>query len=162
MPTIWRRGYMNAYEDEYQGWNITAEAAWKLFAARPWLSGQFVWTGFDYRGEPSVQDWPCILAPFGIMDLCGFPKDIFFYYQSWWSDRTVVHLLPHWNWAGKEGQEIDVRCYSNCEEVELFLNGESLGRKPMAKNSDLRWRVKYAPGTLLAKGYKNGSSRGGG
>jgi beta-galactosidase len=152
------RGYMNAYEDEYRGWNITAEAAWKIFAARPWLSGQFVWTGFDYRGEPSVQDWPCNIAPFGIVDLCGFPKDVFFYYQSWWSDRTVLHLFPHWNWAGKEGQDIYVRCYSNCEEVELFLNGESLGRKRMSKNSDLRWKVKYAPGALVAKGYKNGQA----
>jgi beta-galactosidase len=145
-------GYMNAYEDG----SVTAETAWKIFAARPWLSGEFVWTGFDYLGEPAVQHWPCILCPFGIMDLCGFPKDNFFYYQSWWSDQTVLHLFPHWNWAGKEGRDIDVRCYSNCEEVELFLNGESLGRKPMSKNSHLQWMVKYAPGTLLAKGYKNG------
>jgi beta-galactosidase len=90
------------------------------------------------------------------MDTCGFPKDNFFYYQACWSDHPVVHLLPHWNWAGKEGQEIDVRCYSNCEEVELFLNGQSLGRKPMPKNSHLQWMVKYAPGALSARGYKGG------
>ncbi len=150
------RGYVSAYDDNAPPWATTAEYWWKIFAARPWLSGGFVWTGFDYRGEPTPYSWPCINSHFGIMDTCGFAKDNFYYYQSWWSDRTVLHLLPHWNWPGKEGQEIDVRCLSNCQEVELFLNGQSLGRKTMPANSHLQWMVKYAPGVLSAKGYKDG------
>jgi beta-galactosidase len=150
------RGYVSAYDDNAPPWANTAEFWWKIYAVRPWLSGGFVWTGFDYRGEPTPYGWPCINSHFGILDTCGFPKDNFYYYQSWWSDRTVLHVLPHWNWPGKEGQDIDVRCLSNCEEVELFLNGESLGRKKMPLNSELRWTVKYTPGTLLAKGYKAG------
>jgi beta-galactosidase len=91
------------------------------------------------------------------MDTCGFAKDNFYYYQAWWGDRPALHLLPHWNWAGKEGQDIDVRCFGNCDEVELFLNGQSLGRKPMSHNSHLQWTVKYQPGTLLARGYSGGA-----
>ncbi|HEY3915113.1 MAG TPA: beta-galactosidase GalA [Verrucomicrobiae bacterium] len=150
------RGYVSAYDDNAPSWANTAEFWWKIFDARPWLSGGFVWTGFDYRGEPTPYGWPCINSHFGILDTCGFAKDNFYYYQSWWSDRTVLHILPHWNWPGKEGQDIDVRCLSNCEEVELFLNGESQGRKKMPANSHLNWTVKYTPGTLLAKGYKDG------
>ena len=86
----------------------------------------------------------------------GFPKDNFYYYQAWWSDKKVLHLLPHWNWTGKEGQSIDVRCFSNLDEVELFLNGASLGRMTMPKNSHLQWMVPYAAGTIMARGYKNG------
>ena len=117
----------------------------ELLRPRPWLSGGFVWTGFDYRGEPTPYWWPCINSHFGIMDTCGFPKDNFYYYQSWWGNQPVLHLLPHWNWPGREGQEIDVRALSNCEEVELFLNGESLGRKQMKPNSELRWNVQDVP-----------------
>src|SRR5262249_52371775 len=101
--------------------------------------------------------WPCINSHFGIMDTCGFAKDDLYYYKAWWGDRPVVHVVPHWNWPGKEGQDVDVRCFANCDEVELFLNGQSLGRKPMKKNSHLRWNVKYTPGTLLAKGYNGGN-----
>jgi beta-galactosidase len=144
------RGYQTAYD---AAGTETAEYWWSFYAVRPWLSGGFAWTGFDYRGENS---WPCINAHYGIMDTCGFPKDNFYYYQSWWSDKTVLHLLPHWNWAGKEGQNMDVRCFSNCEEVELFLNGVSLGKKAMPRNSHLQWTVPYAPGALSAKGYKAG------
>ena len=151
-----QRGYVSSYDDNAPPWATTAEFWWKIFAARPWLSGGFVWTGFDYRGEPTPYSWPCINSHFGIMDTCGFAKDNFYYYQSWWSERTVLHLLPHWNWAGKEGQDIDVRCLSNCQEVELFLNGQSLGRKSMPANSHLQWTVKYAPGVVLAKGFKDG------
>ncbi len=152
------RGYVSAYDDNAPAWANTAEFWWKIYAARPWLSGGFVWTGFDYRGEPTPYEWPCINSHFGILDTCGFAKDNFYYYQSWWSDRTVLHVLPHWTWPGKEGQDIDVRCLSNCEEVELFLNGESLGRKKMPRNSELKWTVKYTSGTLLATGYKGGQA----
>ena len=131
----------------------TAESWWSYFADRPWLSGAFVWTGFDYRGEPTPYWWPCINSHFGILDTCGFPKDNFYYYQSWWTTNTVLHLLPHWNWPGKEGQEIRVEAFSNCKQVELFLNGASLGKQAMKPNSKLDWQVKYAPGTLSAKGF---------
>ncbi len=151
-----QRGYVSAYDTNVTAWSNTAERWWSYFHARPWLSGGFVWTGFDYRGEPTPYGWPCINSHFGILDLCGFPKDNFYYYQSWWSDKTVLHLLPHWNWPGKEGQEIEVWAHSNCEEVELFLNGQSLGRQTMNKDSHLKWRVKYAPGVISAKGYRGG------
>ena len=151
------RGYVSAYDDNWEPWSNTAEQWWSYFADRPWLTGGFIWTGFDYRGEPTPYGWPCVNSHFGILDTCGFPKDLFWYYQAWWTKQPVLHLLPHWNWAGRDGQEIDVRAESNCEEVELFLNGQSLGRKPMKRNSELKWTVKYAPGTLSAKGYNGGN-----
>jgi beta-galactosidase len=146
-------GYVAAYDVVWPGWTTTAESWWSFFAVRPWLSGAFVWTGFDYRGEPTPYWWPCINSHFGILDTCGFPKDVFYYYQSWWTTNTVLHLLPHWNWAGREGQEILVEAFSNCKQVELFLNGASLGKQAMKPNSKLSWQVKYAPGTLSAKGF---------
>ncbi len=147
------RGYVSAYDVNAPSWANLAEEWWTVFADRPWLSGGFVWTGFDYRGEPTPYSWPCINSHFGILDVCGFPKDNFYYYQAWWTTNPVLHLLPHWNWAGKEGQEIRVDALSNCKQVELFLNGESLGKQAMKTNSKLSWKVKYAPGTLSAKGF---------
>lgn len=120
------------------------------------MAGGYVWTGFDYRGEPTPYGWPCVSSHFGIMDMCGFPKDSYYYYTSWWGSKPVVHLLPHWNWQGKEGQPIDVWCHSNADKVELFLNGKSLGTKDVPRLSHLEWKVPYAPGTLMAKGYRNG------
>jgi beta-galactosidase len=90
------------------------------------------------------------------MDTCGFPKDTYFYYQAWWTSKTVLHLFPHWNWPGREGQPIAVWVYSNCDDVELFVNGKTLGRQSMPPFGHLEWQVNYAPGTLLARGYKNG------
>jgi beta-galactosidase len=148
--------HLTAYDVNKPSWAVLAEESWTHYAARPWVGGLFQWTGFDYRGEETPFYWPAISSQFGILDTCGFPKDNFYYYQAWWSDHPVLHLLPHWNWPGKEGQEIDVWCHGNCDEVELFLNGESQGRKTMKPNSHLQWKVKYAPGTLLARGYKNG------
>ena len=118
--------------------------------------GGFVWTGFDYRGEPTPYTWPCINSHFGIMDVCGFPKNLYYYYQSWWTGQPVLHINPNWNWKGKEGQPVEVACYSNMETVELFLNGKSLGKKTMTRNSHLSWMVNYEPGTLKAIGWKNG------
>ncbi len=141
-----RRGYVSARQLAIEKW-------WQIFAARPWLSGAFIWTGFDYRGEPSPYRWPCISSHFGLLDTCGFPKDDAYYFQSCWTTKPMVHLLPHWNWAGQEGQEIEVDAFSNCQEVELFLNGQTLGRQPMPPNGHLSWQVKYAAGTLSAKGY---------
>ncbi len=148
-----QRGYVSAYDVNAPSWANTAEEWWKVFDARPWLSGGFVWTGFDYRGEPTPYSWPCINSHFGILDTCGFWKDIAYYYEAWWTTNTVLHLLPHWNWPGKEGQDIDVWAFSNCKQVELFLNGQSLGRQTMPHDGHLAWPVKYEPGTLSAKGY---------
>ncbi len=142
-----------AYDVNAPDWAETAEEAWQAVAERPWMAGGFVWSGFDYRGEPTPFEWPAVSSQYAILDTCGFPKDVYYYYQSWWTDQPVLHLFPHWNWTGKEGQDIDVWCYSNCKQVELFLNGQSLGRKTMRRYSHLEWQVKYAPGTLSAKGY---------
>ncbi len=151
------KGYVTSYDFELPGWGKPAREWVPFFENRPFLAGTFSWTGFDYRGEPYPHDkWPCISSNFGTLDTCGFPKDTFYYFQSWWTSKTVLHLLPHWNWPGKEGQEIDVWCYSNCDEVELFLNDQSLGRKAMPRLGHLSWMVPYAPGLLLAKGYKRG------
>jgi beta-galactosidase len=149
-------GYVSAYDDNSPTWSNTAKQWWSFFDARPWLSGGFVWTGFDYRGEPTPYGWPCINSHFGILDTCGFPKDNFWNYQAWWTPEPVLHLLPHWSWPGREGQAIDVRALSNCDDVELFLDGKSLGRQTMKRASELAWKVAYHPGTLSAKGYKGG------
>lgn len=148
--------YLSAYDIQKPDCRHTAEASIKYYTARPWIAGMFFWTGFDYRGEEAPFGWPNVSSNFGIMDVCGFPKDVFYYLQSCWANKPMVHLLPHWNWRGKEGQNIDVWAYSNCKEVELFLNGRSLGKKTTPKNSHLQWTVKYEPGTLLAKGYTDG------
>jgi beta-galactosidase len=132
------------------------ETGWKHYAARPYLAGVFFWTGFDYRGEPNPFGWPQAGSQSGILDTCGFPKDSFYYLKSWWTDQPVLHLFPHWNWPGREGQEIAIQCDSNCDEIELSLNGRSLGRKTLERNSHLEWKVRYAPGTLLAQGFRNG------
>ncbi len=150
------RGYMSDYDEHATNWGATAEHWWRFYAQRPWLAGAFVWTGFDYRGEPTPYSWPCINSHFGIMDMCGFPKNVFYYYQAWWSDRDVLHLAPHWNWTGKEGKKIKVWCESNCDRVELFLNGRSLGNKAMEINGHLEWDVPYEPGTLKAQGWRQG------
>ena len=149
-------GHTNAYGENLPGWGSTPEAMLKYWGDRPYVSGVFVWTGYDYRGEPLPYNWPCVNANFGIMDLCGFPKDIYYYYRAWWSNAQVLHVLPHWNWEGNEGQTIDVRCFGNSEAVELLLNGRSLGTKKMQRKSQLRWEVAYEPGRLEARGYSEG------
>jgi beta-galactosidase len=151
-------GHLTAYDLNQPGWGSLAEESWTHYAARPYVAGQFQWTGFDYRGEPTPFGWPNISSHFGILDLCGFPKDNFYYYQAWWSGKPVLHLYPHWNWKGREGKPIDVWVDSNCEEVELTLNGVSLGRKKMPVNSHLVWQVPYAPGALVATGYSGGKA----
>ena len=151
--------YLSAYDvTKPRCRDNTAEKSMKYYEARPWIAGMFFWTGFDYRGEPSPFEWPTISSNFGIVDTCGFPKDVFYYFQSSWTDKPMLHLLPHWNWPDKTGQDIAVWCFSNCKEVELFLNGQSLGKKQMPQNSHLQWSVKYEPGTLSAKGYDAGGN----
>jgi beta-galactosidase len=138
----------------------TAESTLKAIKNAPWVAGQFVWTGFDYIGEPSPFPWPSASSYYGIVDLCGFPKDRYFLYQSQWTDKPMVHILPHWNWQGFEGLEIPIWCYSNCESVELFLNGKSLGEKKFSSTEDLHllWKVPYAPGILKAVAKNNGQT----
>jgi len=132
------------------------EEGWKYYMARDYLGGMFIWTGFDYRGEPTPYGWPTVISYHGMLDLCGFPKDVTGYLRSWWTKDTVLHLLPHWNWKGEEGKVKDVWVYSNCTEVELLLNGKSLGKKKMEPLGHLEWKVPYKPGTLQAIGYING------
>lgn len=139
-------------------WASTAEAWWTKAAVNKYWLGGFIWTGFDYRGEPTPHEWPNINSHFGVMDVCGFPKNLYYYYQSWWSDKEVLHILPHWNWQGEEGKPKDVWVYSNAEQVELFLNDKSLGSKTMPLNGHLQWTVPYAPGTLKAVGIKKGKT----
>ncbi len=149
-------GYLPDQDITAPWWASTAEAWWPLAAENKWMLGGFVWTGFDYRGEPTPFKWPNINSHFGIMDICGFPKNLYYYYQSWWTDKDVLHISPHWNWKGKEGQPIDVWVNSNADDIELFLNGKSLGKKEMPRNSHLRWSVPYEAGKLEAVGYKKG------
>lgn len=137
-------------------WANTAEQWWPMAANDSWYMGGFVWTGFDYRGEPTPYQWPNISSHFGVMDMCGFPKNIYYYYQSWWTKDDVLHISPHWNWKGKEGQPIQVWVNSNADQVELFLNGKSLGKKDMARNSHLEWTVPYEAGKLEATATKKG------
>jgi len=132
------------------------ELGWNYYAARPFLAGLFFWTGFDYRGESTPFGFPAVSSQFGLMDTCGFPKDSFYYLQSWWTDAPVLHVFPHWNWPDKVGREITVKGYSNHDAVELFLNGASLGKQDMPRNGHLEWKVVYQPGVLEARGYRGG------
>jgi beta-galactosidase len=136
--------------------NVGTESGWQFYATRPFLAGLFYWTGFDYRGESNPYNWPAVINQSGCIDLCGFPKDIFYYLKSWWGKEPVLHISPHWNWKKHEGQEINVTIYSNCDEVELFLNNKSLGKQTMIVNCHLEWKVNYRPSILMARGYKSG------
>jgi beta-galactosidase len=148
------RGYVPAYDVGAMPWSSTAEAWWSFYDARRWLAGGFVWTGFDYRGEPTPYSWPCINSHFGLLDTCGFAKDNAFYYKAWWGDAPVLHLFPHWNWAGREGEDVEVWCHSNLDRVELFLDGRTLGARTVARDSHVMWKVPYAPGRLEARGFR--------
>jgi len=150
------RAYVPDQDITAPWWASKAETWWKLAAENEYWMGGFVWTGFDYRGEPTPYKWPNVNSHFGIMDVCGFPKNIYYYYKSWWTDEDVLHISPHWNWPEKMGKPIDVWVNSNADDVELFLNGKSLGKKTMPRNSHLQWEVIYEPGTLEAVGYKKG------
>lgn len=152
-------GYMKAINRSPNGPDSiynAIERGWKFYDERPWLGGVFYWTGFDYRGEPNPMKYPATGSQFGVLDYCGFPKDEAFYLKSWWTDEPVLHIFPHWNLKGHEGEKVDVWAYSNMDEVELFVNGKSLGRKSMPKNGHLSWTAVYKPGYVRAVGYKNG------
>jgi len=146
-----------AYDREHPWWASTAEEWWTIAAERPYIAGGFIWTGFDYRGEPTpYARWPSVGSYFGAMDSCGFPKDNFWYYRAWWRPEPLLHLFPHWNWEGREGQDVEVWVHSNLDRVELFLNGRSVGAKDVVANRHLAWTVPYAPGVIEARGWKNG------
>jgi beta-galactosidase len=154
-----------SYDLDKPQWGSTAETSLIALKNSPWVAGEFVWTGFDYIGEPTPHPWPARSSYFGIIDLAGFPKDRFYIYQSQWSKKPMVHLLPHWNWEGWEGKEIPVQAYTNADSVELFLNGKSLGAKQdqadLARVGDRQtlhyeWKVPYAAGTLKAVAKKDG------
>lgn len=155
-------------------WAYATQTTWRAVKETPYVAGLFVWTGFDYLGEPPYFTFPCVSSAFGIVDLCGFPKDVFYFYQSQWTNVPVLHLFPHWNW--QPGDLIDVIAYTNCDEVRLFLNGQLISRQAFADTKfrytlkqwdtlidlgegpklSLDWKVPFAPGTLLAEGYRNG------
>ena len=139
-----------------QNYENIIERGWKFYDERPWAAGLFYWTGFDYRGEPNPLSYPAHDSEFGILDYCGFPKDEAYYLKSWWTDEPVLHIFPHWNLQGHEGEEVEVWAYSNCDEVELTVNGKKLGRQPMPRNGHLKWKAVYQPGRVEAIGYKNG------
>jgi len=146
----------SAYDHVHAYWGATHEETWKMVKRLDFLSGMFIWSGFDFLGEPDPYKWPARSSYYGVIDLAGFPKDVYYLYQSEWTNETMLHLFPHWNW--KKGETIDVWAYyNNADEVELFLNGQSMGIK--SKNDStlhVMWRVKYEPGTIKAVSRLNG------
>ncbi len=145
----------SSYDNCSTPWGSTNEETWKIVENYDFISGMFIWTGFDYLGEPTPYDWPARSSYFGIMDLAGFPKNGYYFYQSEWTEKCVLHVFPHWNW--EEGSIIDVWTYTNYDEVELFLNGESVGKKQKTEDDyQLVWRLTYTPGTIKAVATKNG------
>jgi len=145
----------SAYDNCRVPWGSTHEATWKIMKKYDFLSGQFIWTGFDYIGEPTPYPWPAKSSYFGILDMCGFPKDAFYMYKSEWTNKPVLHILPHWNW--NKGEVVDVWTYTNGDAVELFLNGKSLGMKKKAGDDiHLSWSVPFEAGTVKAIAYRNG------
>ncbi|QUI24221.1 glycoside hydrolase family 2 protein [Vallitalea pronyensis] len=137
-------------------WGMDPETSWKVHVNKPYSAGVFLWTGFDYRGEVFPFHYPAVISFYGIIDLCGFEKDWFYYMQSNWTDRDVLHLLPHWNLDLETGENVDVWAFTNCDEVELFINGVSQGRKTCEQYGHLEWSVSYEPGKLEAIGYRDG------
>jgi beta-galactosidase len=149
------RNLVSSYDGVVQ-WGETPEGWWKFYGTREWEAGGFAWTGFDYRGEPTPYGWPSINSQFGIVDMCGFPKDYFYYYKAWWGAEPMLHLFPHWNFEGREGDTIPVWVYSNLEEVELLVNGKSLGSQKVPHLGHVEWKAKYEPGAIEARGSKGG------
>jgi beta-galactosidase len=146
----------SSYDNSVVSWGHSAEDSWEIDKTRSFVAGQFIWTGFDYIGEPTPYGWPAKSSYFGIVDMCGFPKDIYYFYQSQWTVKPMVHLLPHWNWS--PGDTIPVWAYSNCDSVSLTLNGARLGAKRMnvAKPYHAEWKIPFVAGKVKAKAFRNG------
>lgn len=162
-PMSWDQPFKNgsvdltcsAYDNCSVPWGSTHEETRRMVKKYDFLSGMYIWAGWDYLGEPTPYGWPARSSYFGIIDLAGFPKDAYYVYQSEWTKKPVLHVFPHWNW--NEGELVDVWVYTNCEEVELFLNGKSLGaKKKMADDLHLTWRLSFSHGTLTAIGRSRG------
>lgn len=143
------------YDEDCAAWGQTARDANIAVLSRPFVMGLFVWTGFDYRGEPTPYEWPSVSSHFGIMDTCGYPKDVYYLYQAFWRKEPCLHILPHWNHP--KGKLVRVMAYSNCDEVELFLNGRSLGKQTNDLANPPSWHVPFEKGTLSANGYTGGN-----
>lgn len=162
-PNDWRERFerpehlCSAYDNCHVPWGSTHEVTWREVKRLPYVSGMFIWTGFDYLGEPTPYWWPSRSSFFGIVDLAGIPKDVYYMYQSEWTDTPVLHLFPHWNWK-EEGQKVDVWAYYNqADEVELFLNGKSLGAQSKTDSTfHVNWRVPFTSGTLKAVSRRDG------
>ncbi|MEM9337209.1 MAG: glycoside hydrolase family 2 TIM barrel-domain containing protein [Bacteroidota bacterium] len=183
--------HVTSYDIVGPPWVYPPDVEFHFQKENPHVLGEFIWTGFDYLGETSPyggldnidnsghwnSDWPSRSSYFGAVDLAGFPKDRFYMYQSQWTNEPMIHLLPHWNWKGKEGETIPVRCFTNCEEAELFVNGKSMGRKTKGEDKttlivdflryepktfdspyQLSWEVPYEPGSIKVVGYKGGKA----
>ncbi len=149
-----RAGFASAYGETTTPWGYSIEETWQDCVKRPFMAGTFLWTGFDYRGEIFPYTWPAVITRFGLIDYCGWFKPVAHYLRAWWRpDEPHLFLMPHWDWRGHEGESIDVWCYGNSAEVELFLNDHSLGRRAMPVNDKLTWDVLFTPGTLRAVGY---------
>lgn len=148
---------VSAYDHVYAYWGSTHEAGWNAVKKHDFIGGIFVWSGFDFLGEPVPYPWPARSSYYGIIDLAGFPKDSYYMYQSEWTLKPILHLFPHWNWP--QGKVVDVWAYyNNADEVELFLNGQSLGtRKKQGDTLHVSWRVPFTPGTLKAVSRKGGA-----
>ncbi|GAA3988469.1 beta-galactosidase GalB [Mucilaginibacter dorajii] len=155
-PFVREGNNVSAYDNVRPPWGSTHEMTWKVMKKYDFLSGMFIWTGFDYLGEPTPYSWPSRSSYFGIIDLAGFPKDVYYMYQSEWTNKPVLHIFPHWNWT--PGKMVDIWAYyNNADEVELFLNGKSLGvKKKTGDELHIMWRVKYEPGILKAVSRKDG------
>ena len=145
----------SAYDNSTAPWGAGHEEMWKLVKKHDWFSGMYIWTGWDYLGEPTPFPWPAVSSYFGIIDLAGFPKDPYYFYQSEWTNTPVLHVFPHWNW--KQGEQVDVVAYfNNADEVELFLNGRSQGvKRKQGDDMHVFWRLAFEPGVLKAVSRKN-------
>lgn len=148
---------VSANDTERAPWGNTHRDGWKAIATRRFLCGGFVWTGFDYRGEPTPYHWPSTGSFFGCMDLCGFPKTAFYIHRAHWVEKQpVLHLVPHWNWPNREGQIVRVMACSNAEAVSLYLNGKLLSEKAVDPYDMVTWEVPYVPGRLEAIARRDG------
>ncbi len=150
------RHVLNNYDEEIVPWGSTVRNDWRAVRDHDDFAGIFIWTGFDYRGEPTPFDWPSCSSQFGIMDTCGFPKDSYYFNQATFIDTPMLHILPHWNWP--EGKTVRVMTVTNCDEVELFLNGKSLGRRQNDVCEQNEWQVPFEAGSISAIGYKQGNA----
>ena len=152
-----KRSVLDSYDTQFQSWGRTHRQGWKWVAERPFVAGAFVWTGFDYRGEPQPLAWPATGSSFGIMDLCGFPKSAYYIHQAQWiENKPILHLIPHWNWAGSEGKPVKVMAITNADTVTLSLNGKSIGSKPVDRFEMVSWDVPYEAGKLEAVATRDG------